>query len=53
MCISGHFEQSHRERGRTTVELLERDLEKGNVDSGLQVQLEEDGDGSTRQSGWK
>jgi len=29
---------------------LEKRSGEGNVDSGLQVQLEEDGDGSTRQS---
>jgi len=46
------FPQDHRERGRLR-NIWKRDLEREmwrNVDSGLQVQLEEDGDGCTRQS---
>jgi len=39
------------QRKRTTEKHLEERSGEGNVDSGLQVQLEEDGDGSTRQSG--
>jgi len=35
---------------RTTEKHLEKKSGDGNVDSGLQVQLEEDGDDSTRQS---
>jgi len=35
---------------RTTNEHLKKRSGEENVDSGLQVQLEEDGDGSTRQS---
>jgi len=38
------------QRKRTTYKLLGKRSGEGNVDSGLQVQLEEDGDGSTRQS---
>jgi len=34
-------------RKRTTEKHLEKRPREGNVDSGLQVQLEEDGDGST------
>jgi len=36
-------------RKRTTEKHLEKRSGEGNVDSGFQVQLEEDGDGSTRQ----
>jgi len=32
---------------RTTEELVEKRSEEGNVDRELQVQLDEDGDGST------
>jgi len=39
------------QRKRTTKEHLEKISGEGNVDSGLQVQLEEDGDSSTRQRG--
>jgi len=35
---------------RTTIKHLEKRSGERNVDSGLQVQLEEDGDSSTRQS---
>jgi len=38
-------------RKRTIEKHLEKRSGEGNVDSRLQVQLEEDGDGSTRQSG--
>jgi len=38
---------------RTTEKYLEKRSGEGNVDSGLQVQLEEDGDGSIRQRGWR
>jgi len=38
------------QRKRTTEKHLKKRSGEGNVDSGLQVQLEEDGDGSTRQS---
>jgi len=38
------------QRKRTTEEHLEKSSGEGNVDSGLQVQLEEDGVSSTRQS---
>jgi len=41
------------QRKRTTEEQLEKGSGEGNVDSRLQVQLEEDGDDSTRQSGWR
>jgi len=34
-----------------TKKHLKKKSEEGNVDSGLQIQLEEDGGGSTRQSG--
>jgi len=39
------------QRKRMTEKHLEKRSGEGNVDSGLEVQLEEDGDGSTRQSG--
>jgi len=39
------------QRKRTTEKHLEKRSGEGNVDSRLQVQLEEDGNGSTRQSG--
>jgi len=38
------------QRKRTAKKHLEKRSGEGNVDSGLQVQLGEDGDGSTRQS---
>jgi len=38
------------QRKRTTEKHLKKRSKEGNVDSGLQVQLQEDGDGSTRQS---
>jgi len=38
------------QRKRTTEKHLEKRSGEGNVDIGLPVQLEEDGDGSTRQS---
>jgi len=38
------------QRKRMTEEHLEKRSGERNVDSGLQVQLEEDGDGSTGQS---
>jgi len=38
------------QRKRTTRKHLEKRSGEGNVDGGLQVQLEEDGDSSTRQS---
>jgi len=38
------------QRKRTTEKHLEKRSGEGNVDSGLQVKLEEDGDGSIRQS---
>jgi len=38
------------QRKRTTEKHLEKRSGEGNVDSGLQVQLEEDGEGSTGQS---
>jgi len=41
------------QRKRTTEEQLEKVSGEGNVDSRLQVQLEEDGDDSTRQSWWR
>jgi len=40
------------QRKRTTENHLEKRSGEGNVDSRLQGQLEEDGDGSTRQSWW-
>jgi len=39
------------QRKRTTEKHLEKRSAEENVDSGLRVQLEEDVDGSTRQSG--
>jgi len=39
------------QRKRVTEKHLEKRSEEGNVDSGLQVQLEEDGDSSTRPRG--
>jgi len=41
------------QRKRMTKEHLEKKSGEGNVDSGLQVQLEEDEAGSTRQSWWR
>jgi len=38
------------QRKKTTEKHLEKRSGEGNVDSGLQVQLVEDGDGNTRQS---
>jgi len=38
------------ERKRTTEKHLKKRSGEGDVDSGLQVQLKEDGDGSIRQS---
>jgi len=38
------------QRKKATQEHLEKRFGEGNVDSGLQVQLEEDGGGSSRQS---
>jgi len=47
-CYSGCHKAR---RNRTTQKHLEKRSREGNVDSGLQVQLEENGDGSIRQSG--
>jgi len=44
------IDATRRQRKRTTEKHLEKRSGEGNVDSGLQVQLEEDGDSSTRQS---
>jgi len=41
------------QRKRTSKKHLEKRSEEKNVDSGFQVQLEEDGDGNIRQSGVK
>jgi len=41
------------QRKRTTEKHQEKRSGEGDVDSGLRVQLEEDGDGSTRQNGWR
>jgi len=43
--------QGHRLGKKTTEKHLEKRSGEGSVDSRLQVYLEEDGDGSTRQSG--
>jgi len=46
---SGHH-MSRPQRKRATKKYLEKRSEEKNVDSRIQVQLEEDGGGSTRQS---
>jgi len=38
---------------RTTEKHLEKRSGEGNVDSGLQVQLEEDGDAAQDRAGWR
>jgi len=57
-CLSPFLENaaaftrnSHRVGVAKTEEQLGKISGEGNVDSGFEVQLEEDGDGSTRQSG--
>jgi len=48
---SATVDATRPQRKRTTEKHLEKRAGKGNADGGLRVQLAEDGDDSTRQSG--